>query len=366
MSQKRPLDNGALVPIGPQAPYKQARSNESNQQLISTRPRTSKLGAPIMLLQGHEGEIFSCKFHADGQIMASAGFDRKIFLWNVYNECFNWFVLTGHGGAIMEIQWSPDGTELASCSTGAYSLSGMSKKLIWHFVCLDKLGYVWDITTCQRVKKLKGHQSLVNSIGYSRLGKDMMCTGSDDGTVKIWDRRKRGEVMTFECSYQVLACCFNNASDAVFSGGIDNSIKMWDLRKNEVSLRLDGHLDSPTGLELSADGSYLASNSMDSTIRIWDIRPYFNGVDRCVKLLQGHQHNFEKNLLRVAWSPDGKRISCGSADKHVYIWDTTTRQILYRLPGHLGSVNEVDFHPLEPIIASGSSDKTVFLGEIEP
>jgi Prp8 binding protein len=233
-------------------------------------------------------------------------------------------------------------------------------------IYLDKLGYIWDITTCQRIKKLKGHQSFVNSIGYSRIGKDMMCTGSDDGTVKIWDRRKRGEVMTFDATYQVLTCCFNASSDAVFSGGIDNTIKMWDLRKQEISLRLDGHLDSPTGLELSQDGSYLASNSMDSTIRIWDIRPYFNGVDRCIKLLQGHQHNFEKNLLRVAWSPDGKRISCGSADKHVYIWDLATRKIIYRLPGHLGSVNEVDFHPIEPIIASCSSDKTVFLGEIEP
>jgi len=233
-------------------------------------------------------------------------------------------------------------------------------------IYLDKLAYIWDITTCQRVKKLKGHQSFVNSIGYSRIGKDMMCTGSDDGTVKVWDRRKRGEVMTFESTYQVLTCCFNGSSDAVFSGGIDNTIKMWDLRKQEISLRLDGHLDSPTGLELSPDGAYLASNSMDSTIRIWDIRPYFNGVDRCIKLLQGHQHNFEKNLLRVAWSPDGKRISCGSADKHVYVWDLATRKILYRLPGHLGSVNEVDFHPTEPIIASGSSDKTVFLGEIEP
>jgi Prp8 binding protein len=238
--------------------------------------------------------------------------------------------------------------------------------LFLFLISLDKLAYIWDITTCQRVKKLKGHQSFVNSIGYSRIGKDMICTGSDDGTVKVWDRRTRGEVMTFESTYQVLSCCFNASSDAVFSGGIDNTIKMWDIRKQEVSLRLDGHLDSPTGLELSQDGAYLASNSMDSTIRIWDIRPYFNGVDRCIKLLQGHQHNFEKNLLRVAWSPDGKRISCGSADKHVYIWDVVTRKILYRLPGHLGSVNEVDFHPMEPIIASCSSDKTVFLGEIEP
>jgi Prp8 binding protein len=39
---------------------------------------------------------------------------------------------------------------------------------------------------------------------------------------------------------------------------------------------------------------------------------------------------------------------------------------VYKLPGHTASVNTVDFHPLEPIIGSASSDKKVFLGEIDP
>ena len=42
-------------------------------------------------------------------------------------------------------------------------------------------------------------------------------------------------------------------------------------------------------------------------------------------------------------------VAAGSADRFVYIWDTTTRRIMYKLPGHLGSVNDVDFHKLEPI-----------------
>lgn len=54
-------------------------------------------------------------------------------------------------------------------------------------------------------------------------------------------------------------------------------------------------------------------------------------------------------MLRVSWSPDGDRIAAGSADKFVYVWETSTKKILYKLPGHLGSVNEVEFHPNEPI-----------------
>ena len=54
-------------------------------------------------------------------------------------------------------------------------------------------------------------------------------------------------------------------------------------------------------------------------------------------------------MLRVAWSPDGSKVSAGSGDRHVYVWDTTSRRILYKLPGHAGSVNDIDFHPIEPI-----------------
>ena len=35
--------------------------------------------------------------------------------------------------------------------------------------------------------------------------------------------------------------------------------------------------------------------------------------------------------------------------RFVYVWDAVSRRILYKLPGHRGSVNDVDFHPKEPI-----------------
>jgi WD40 repeat protein len=37
----------------------------------------------------------------------------------------------------------------------------------------------------------------------------------------------------------------------------------------------------------------------------------------------------------------------------------------YKLPGHQGTVNEVSFHPTEPIVASCSNDGKIYLGEIE-
>ncbi len=126
---------------------------------------------------------------------------------------------------------------------------------------------------------------------------------------------------------------------------------------------LKGHSDTLTGMRLSPDGTHLLTNALDGTLRAWDMRP-FAPQNRCIKVFAGHQHTFERLMLRCDWSADGNQVTCGSSDRNVYIWDAGTRKLLYKLPGHNGSVNEAVFHPKEPIIGSCSSDKTIFLGEL--
>ncbi|CAL1287098.1 unnamed protein product, partial [Larinioides sclopetarius] len=268
-----------------------------------------------------------------------------LVFWNVYGECENFAVLSGHTGAVLDLKFSTDGGHLFSAST-------------------DKTLSIWDTEVGARIKKLKGHSSYINSCCPARRGPQLICSASDDCTVKVWDSRKRGALHSFQDTYQVTAVTFNDTAEQIISGGIDNVIKVWDMRKTGVLYKMVGHSDTITGLALSPDGSYILSNSMDNTLRIWDIRP-FAPQERCVKIIQGHQHNFEKNLLKCSWSPDGSKITAGSADRFVYIWDTASRRILYKLPGHNGSVNEVNFHPKEPIVMSCSSDKQIYLGEIE-
>ncbi|VDQ13593.1 unnamed protein product [Trichobilharzia regenti] len=58
-------------------------------------PRTSNLMSPNMLLNGHEGEVYCGKFSSDGSFLASAGFDRRIQLWETYGECENISTMMG-------------------------------------------------------------------------------------------------------------------------------------------------------------------------------------------------------------------------------------------------------------------------------
>ena len=70
----------------------------------------------------------------------------------------------------------------------------------------------------------------------------------------------------------------------------------------------------------------LLSNSMDNSLRVWDTRAYVEG-ERCRMVMGGHMHNFEKNLLRCAWSPDASKVASASADKMVYIWQVHSLSI---------------------------------------
>lgn len=57
-----------------------------------TQTRTSHLMAPIMLLSGHDGEIYTAKFSPDGTRLASAGFDMSVCEFSVLFSSFPSFL----------------------------------------------------------------------------------------------------------------------------------------------------------------------------------------------------------------------------------------------------------------------------------
>mmetsp|Transcript_50542 Transcript_50542/g.99014 ORF Transcript_50542/g.99014 Transcript_50542/m.99014 type:complete len:375 (+) Transcript_50542:25-1149(+) len=309
-------------------------------------PRTSALMAPTMCLSGHEGHIYSAKFSPNGLFVGSCSFDKHILLWNTYGECENFALMKGHSLAVLDLQWTRDSDQIVTASA-------------------DKNGALWDIESGQRLKRFRGHKGVVNSIGVTRRGDALACTGSDDCQALLWDFRVKNSISAFPTDYQITGVCFSDDSSQLFTAGIDDVIRCWDINKGKEIYKLEGHKDSITGISLSPDGKQLLSNSMDNTLKIWDVNPYVSGGRRLKNTCHGLQHDFQQLLLKCAWSSDGRYVSGGSADTFVCVWDAQTSRCLYKLPGHKAAVSEVHFHPLEPIICSAGADKKIFLGELD-
>lgn len=251
--------------------------------------------------------------------------DRSVLLWNTTGECANYGILTGHKSAILDLQWSRD-------SQVVYTASA------------DKHVASWNVETGERIRRHVGHEEIINCLDVSKRGEEFLVSGSDDGSISIWDPRAKAAIDYIETSFPITAVCLAEAGNELFSGSIDNEIKAWDLRMKKVSYSLTGHTDTITSLAISPDSQSLLSNSHDSTVRTWDIRP-FAPADRAIKVFDGAQAGLEKNLIRACWDSEGKRVAAGGGDGSATVWESQSGKMLHKLPGHKGTVNDVRISP---------------------
>ncbi|KAJ5711005.1 hypothetical protein N7488_005161 [Penicillium malachiteum] len=136
---------------------------------------------------------------------------------------------------------------------------------------------------------------------------------------------------------------------------------------------LEGHGSGVNSVVFSPDGRCLVSGSADKTVRLWDIT---TGAE--LQSLEGHQDTvlpeslrsgrwpsgFPEGVLSVACSQNGQWIASGSDDSTVKLWDASTGVELQTLEGHGGLVNSVAFSPNGRYLASGCDDHTIKLWDI--
>lgn len=291
-----------------------------------------------MELTGHSGEVFSAKFDPRGHLIASGSMDRSIMLWRAQGDCENYGVLNGHKGAVLDLQWARDSEILYSASADTHLAS-------------------WDLTSGQRIRRYVGHEEIVNTLDISKRGEDMLISGSDDGTIAIWDPRSKNASDYIQTDFPITAVAVSEAGNEIYAGGIDNDIKVWDIRKKAVVYSLFGHTDTVTSLRVSPDSQSLLSYSHDSTAMTWDIRP-FAPAERRIRTFDGAPAGMEQNLMKASWDSTGKKIAAPAGDGTVVIWSADSGKLLYKLPGHKGTVNCAEFSPNEqPTSKTGASSR---------
>ena len=120
--------------------------------------------------------------------------------------------------------------------------------------------------------------------------------------------------------------------------------------ESRATLTLEGHSGRVASVSYSPDGKRIVSGSADKTVKVWDAQ---TGQETLT--LKGHS----SDVYSVAFSPDGKRIVSGSEDKTVRVWDAESGQEMLTLKGHSDGVRSATFSPDGKRIISGGFDLTV-------
>jgi WD40 repeat protein len=300
----------------------------ADNQNISTSSKRS--------FQAHPNWICALAFSPDSRWLASSGFDQVVKIWDVETgTCLK--TLAGHTDFVISLAFSPDGFLLASGGTD----------------CTIRL---WELQSGQCRHVLQEHLDWVGSVEFSpiqtqpesMLAKLVLASGSDDGTIKLWDVNQGTCLQTFSGhGGNVRAVVFSPNGEQLISGSSDRTLKVWDIFTGQCLKTLSGHTNALRSLALSPDGQTIISASEDHTLKVWNFL-----TAQCLRTLSDHT----ANVLSVAFHPDGQTIASGSNDQTVRLWNCYTGQCLKTLRGYTNYVLSVGFSSDGETIASGGSD----------
>ncbi|NCR25456.1 MAG: hypothetical protein GPJ25_03145 [Microcystis aeruginosa LE13-04] len=232
--------------------------------------------------------------------------------------------LQGHRGTIYSVSISPDRQKIATASQ-----DGTVK--IW-----NKKG--------ENIQTLTGHRGAVYSVSFSPDGQKI-ATASEDKTAKIWNLQ--GQILVTYPDHQesVYSVSFSPDGQKIVTTSRDKTARLWNLSGQTLQV-FKGHKRSIDAASFSPDGQKIATASRDGTIKIWDLSGKI--------ILSLGKENIEA-FYSVNFSPDGQKIAGAAADKTAKIWDLQGN-LIATFQGHQDFVNSVNFSPDGKFIITASSD----------
>lgn len=210
------------------------------------------------------------------------------------------------------------------------------------------------------VTSFDGHKNNVTAVGFQKDGK-WMFTGSEDGTVKIWDLRAPGCQRDYECSAPVNTVVLHPNQAELISGDQNGNIRVWDLTANACSKELVP--DGETGVKsisISADASMVAAANNKGKCFVWKLLDEDTSKLEPLHKIEAHS----KYILKCLFSPDLKYLATTSADHTVKLWNTKKFTLAKVLVGHQRWVWDAVFSADSAYLVTGSSDQVARLWDV--
>jgi WD40 repeat protein len=105
-------------------------------------------------------------------------------------------------------------------------------------------------------------------------------------------------------------------------------VSLWDATDGEMLRTIAAHKTVVMGIAFSPDGGRLATGSLDTTVKVWDLS---TGKEL---FTLGHT----SSALNPVFSPDGNRLAVDQGDGSLYLWTVdpaspTAGELLFRFTG---------------------------------
>ena len=293
------------------------------------------------LLAGHTHQVHEVDFSDDGRLLASAGWDGTIRLWDARTGEPSARKPMRHGAEIMAVAFSPTGRMLASAG-------------------LDGSVRLWDVASGRpRGKPLSRGPKSINAIQFSRDG-DLIASAGEDGSARMWETESgavHGRPMR-SGGKPIYDVEFSPDGELLATAGGDHTARLWDVESGRPRGRpIRGHANAVWGVGFSPDGRLLATASADRTARIWalsDGRP-----------LGPPLASHGDRLWEAAFSRDGRLLATAGTGGAVRMWEVDSGRLSDQpLAGHTDTVNDVDFSPDGRRLASAGWDGDVRLWDM--
>jgi WD40 repeat protein len=291
---------------------------------------------------GHDGPVRFVAIRPDGKMLATAGDDRWVRLWDP---------VTGqplrppleHHGQVMGLAFSPGGRFLF-----VSTLTDPTGRSAWQ---------VWDVITGWAPV-----QSFPNAeLHFSSDGKRLVLIPGDGGRAPVQlyqavDRwRPAGSPMRVSGGNGEASALSPDAKWLAAGGGNPREpVEVWDTGTGRLHQRLPypGHLWK---LSFSPDGKWLAAAAWDSTARVWDTKDWKPA---------GPPLRHQEHVRDVAFSPDSTLLATASFDGTVRLWDPAGGQPRSPPWRHQGPVVEVAWSPTGNLLAARSLEGTIRLWDV--